>query len=144
VAVVVNGSLTIPDLLEKLASRHAAAEAEIAHLREEVAKLTGELAAAERERDRWASTRETILALAGEHQPEPAVLTRTTATPAYPQIIEAFARAAGPLRAKDACRALGIDTDPRHVEGMRSKLKKLVARGVLTELEAGVFTFHSG
>lgn len=108
------------------------------------AKLTGELAAAERERDRWASTRETILALAGEHQPEPAAVTRMPVTPAYPQIIEAFTRASGPLRAKDACRALDIDTDARHVEGMRSKLKKLVARGVLTELEAGVFTHHSG
>ncbi|WP_157436275.1 hypothetical protein [Actinospica robiniae] len=70
-----NGPLTIPDLLHKLASRHAAAEAEIADLREQVAKLSGELAAAECERDRWASTRETILALAGEHQAAPAVLT---------------------------------------------------------------------
>ena len=40
---------------------------------------------------------------------------------------------------KEACRTLGIGTDVRHVEGLRSKLKKLVARGILTEPEAGLF-----
>jgi hypothetical protein len=33
----------------------------------------------------------------------------------------------------DACQVLGTGTDPRHVEGLRSKLKKLVARNLLTE-----------
>ena len=42
------------------------------------------------------------------------------------------------LRAKEICRALGNGTDARHVEGMRSKLKKLVARGILDEPEAGL------
>jgi hypothetical protein len=81
-----------------------------------------------------------VLALAAEDQPDPTVLTHTPVTPAYPQIIEAFTHATGPLRAKEACRALGTDTDARHVEGMRSKLKKLVARGILAEPEAGRFT----
>ena len=130
----------MPGLLEKLAARHTAAEAQITHLREQMIKLTDALAAAERERDRWAGARETVPALAGEDQPEPAVISRAQVTPAYPQIIDVFTRAAGPLRAKEVCRALGAETDARHVEGLRSKLKKLVARGILTEPAASVFT----
>jgi hypothetical protein len=44
------------------------------------------------------------------------------------------------LRAKDICRALGIGTAAKDVEGLRAKLKRLVARGVLTEPEPGMFT----
>ena len=104
-----------------------------------MAKLTNALAAAERERDRWASARETVLAVAAEENPDLITRTRTAVTSAYPQIIDAFTRSAGPLRAREVCQTLGTDTDPRHVEGMRSKLKKLVARRNLTEPAAGVF-----
>lgn len=31
-------------------------------------------------------------------------------------------------------------TEPRHTEGMRAKLKRLVNRGILTEPEPGLFT----
>lgn len=76
-----------------------------------------------RARDRSADAREIVLALAVEEHGDLAVFTSST----------------GRLRAKEACRALGAGTEPRHVEGMRSKLKKLVARGVPTELAAGLF-----
>lgn len=108
-------------------------------LREQAAKLNEALTAVERERDRWAGARETVLALAAEEQPDPAVLTGASVTPAYPQIIAVFTGGTGPLRAKEVCRVLGIGTDPRHVEDIRSKLKKLVARGILNEPEAGLF-----
>ena len=130
---------TILALIDKLTARQAAAEVEIAHLRDQLATLTEALAAAERERDRWAGTRETVLALAAEHHPDPAILTRAPVTPAYQQIIAVFTACATPLRVKEACRELDISTDTRHVEGLRSKLKKLVARGILTEPEAGLF-----
>ena len=116
--------LSVAALLEKLAARHAAADAEITHLREQIGKLTDALATAERERDRWAATRETVLALAAEHHPEPAALTRTTVTPSYQQILAVFTPATGPLRAKEICQLTDTGADPRHVEGMRSKLKK--------------------
>lgn len=44
------------------------------------------------------------------------------------------------LLAKDICRALGIGTAAKDIEGLRAKLKRLVARGVLTEPEPGLFT----
>lgn len=133
------GPLTIPALLDKLAARQAAAEAEITDLREQIGKLTAVLAAAERERDRWAETRETVLALAAEEHPDPATLTRVPVTPGDPQIIAVFTGGTGRLRAKEICRALGAGTDARHVEGVRSKLKKLVARSILDEPAAGLF-----
>ena len=138
-AVVVTFQLTVPGLLDKLAARQAAAEAAISDLREQIGKLTGALAIAERERERWAGARESVLALAAEEQPDLAALTRIPATPAYPQIISVFTGGAGRLRAKEVCRVLDAGTDPRHVEGRRSKLKKLVARGVLAEPEPGLF-----
>lgn len=131
--------LTVPGLLEKLAARQAAAEAKITRLREQIDKLTDALAAAEHERARWTNARETVLALAGEEQLEPATLTRSPVTPAYPLIIGVFNQADGALRVKQVCQALGAETDARHIEGMRPKLKKLVARGILTEPEPGIF-----
>jgi hypothetical protein len=45
----------------------------------------------------------------------------------------------GPVRL-DVCHTLGLGTEPRHTEGIRAKLKRLVNRGILTEPEPGLFT----
>lgn len=37
------------------------------------------------------------------------------------------------------CRCLGLGTEPRHVEGMGSRLKRLVERGILAEPSSGLF-----
>ncbi len=145
-ALVVNpGPLTAAALLDKLAAHQAAADAQIAELRERLATLTDALAAAERERDRWAGAHQSITALIAEEHPDQVVRTRTVgavrpATPGYPQILAAFTATTAPLRAKELCQALHAGTAPRHVEGMRSKLKKLVTRGILTEPSSGIFT----
>lgn len=47
--------------------------------------------------------------------------------------------ATGPLRAKDACEALGHELLPKDVEGTRAKLKRLVKLGILTEADTGNF-----
>ncbi|WP_409468505.1 hypothetical protein [Streptomyces sp. HC307] len=133
------GALTVAALLDKLTARQAAADAEVADLRERVAKVTDALAAAEHERDRWADARETVMALVAEVHPDQATDAARSATPAYQQILAAFTDAAGPLRAKEICQALEAGTEPRHVEGTRSKLKKLTARGILTEPSPGLF-----
>ena len=44
------------------------------------------------------------------------------------------------LKAVHVCERLAAGTEKRHVEGMRSKLKRLTARGWLTELGTGAFT----
>jgi hypothetical protein len=38
------------------------------------------------------------------------------------------------------CLAVGVDPAPKHVEGARARLKRMVSRGILTENEPGIFT----
>ncbi|PJN32395.1 hypothetical protein CG747_42660 [Streptomyces sp. CB02959] len=59
--------------------------------------------------------------------------------PGSHEILAAFEKADGALRAKDVCQALDTGKEPRHVDGIRAKLKRLVSRGILTEPEPGLF-----
>ncbi|WP_426537926.1 hypothetical protein [Streptomyces sp. UG1] len=43
------------------------------------------------------------------------------------------------MRARALCQALDLPIVPKNTEGIRSKLKRLVARGILTEPEPGLF-----
>jgi hypothetical protein len=89
-------------------------------------------------------TRKTLLSLAGqddEPAPEPAAPAPPLPEhPAYQQILDAFAELRRPLRARDLCTALDLPIAARNTEGIRSKLKRLVSRGILIETEPGLFT----
>jgi hypothetical protein len=67
----------------------------------------------------------------------------TATSPAYRRILVAFTEAAGPLRCKDVCAAVGLGMEAKHVEGMRSKLKRLVEREILAETEPELFALSS-
>jgi hypothetical protein len=58
---------------------------------------------------------------------------------AYRDVLEVLAAAGRPLRARQIAAALGLGEQPRGVEGLRLKLKRLVKRGWLAEPEAGLF-----
>lgn len=60
-------------------------------------------------------------------------------SPEYREIIALFATSGAAMRCKEVCKHLGLGTEPRHVEGMRSKLKRLVERGILAEPSSGLF-----
>ena len=60
--------------------------------------------------------------------------------PAYQQILDAFADLGRPLRARDLCVALDLPIAAKNTENIRSKLKRLASRGILTETEPGLFT----
>jgi hypothetical protein len=60
--------------------------------------------------------------------------------PAYQQTLTAFADLQRPLRARDLCLALDLPIVPKNTEGIRSKLKRLVSRGILIETDPGLFT----
>jgi hypothetical protein len=60
--------------------------------------------------------------------------------PAYQQILGTFAGLQRPLRARDLCTALDLPIAAKNTEGIRSKLKRLVSRGILVETEPGLFT----
>jgi len=82
-------------------------------------------------------------AMAGPHQTVAAFgpgIEETVLPVAYRDVIEVITDAGRPLQAKEISIALGIGDEPRHVEGMRSKLKRLLERGWLVETEPGQFT----
>jgi hypothetical protein len=58
---------------------------------------------------------------------------------AYQQIVDVFGHERRPLRARGLCLALDLPVMPKHVEGTRAKLKRLVGLRFLDETEPGLF-----
>lgn len=160
-------------LMEELARREAAARAEADRLRVRIEELTGELARAEAQVTRLAITREEVTRVLEEppaadrvpqdggpgRQPRPGSPVGAVAVPPWragtdlsvlPQscqdLLEAAEDAGRPLRAAEFAVATGQSTAKAKVEGLRSKLKLLAARGWLAAVPGGLFTLndHSG
>ncbi|HWS36448.1 MAG TPA: hypothetical protein VN408_27400 [Actinoplanes sp.] len=127
---------TIMDLITE---QQAVTARGIAELREQIGKLTDELRIAETELSDLATTRTTLTRLTSTNEPEipnDGPLDNTV----YQQILTAFKDGDSPtLRAKDVCQAIGLGTEPKDTEGTRAKLKRLVKRGILTEIGPGKF-----
>ena len=133
---------TKPSILDLITQRETAAATTAERLREQIATLTDQLALTETELAELAVTRKTLLNLTGQTDPgTPA--DATVASPAYQQILAIFHTATGGIRAKDICHALGTGTTAKDTEGLRAKLKRLVARQILAEPEPGLFTLAS-
>jgi hypothetical protein len=64
----------------------------------------------------------------------------TVISSAYQQILAVLKTTTAGMRAKDICLALDIEPLPKHVEGARAKLKRLVNRELVTETQPGIFT----
>jgi hypothetical protein len=161
-------------LIEELRRREAAARAEADRLRTRIEELSGALARAEEQVSRLVITREEVRRVLEEppaadtarqdggpasepgHVPvrigavavppwqegaEASVLPR-----AYQDLLEVAADAGRPLRAAEFAAATGLSTAKAKVEGLRSKLKLLAARGWLAGVPGGLFTLpdHAG
>jgi hypothetical protein len=110
------------------------------NLAEQAVELAARLRELEAEREALAITAKTIRAIATDLD-----LASPPATPlpdgaAYRQIMDVFDHEHRPLRARDLCLALDLPVLPKHTEGTRAKLKRLVSLGVLDETEPGLFT----
>ncbi|HUN36018.1 MAG TPA: hypothetical protein VMU95_28805 [Trebonia sp.] len=132
-------------LLDKIDAREQALAVEA----EQARALIGELTARVRDIDEAISdlqvTRKTLISLAGHDDGQPATQPAGPSPPlpdhpAYQQILTAFADLRRPLRARDLCIALDLPIAAKHTENIRSKLKRLVSHGILTETEPGLFT----
>jgi hypothetical protein len=55
------------------------------------------------------------------------------------RVLDVFAAAGQPLRAKQVCQTLGEGTEPRQIERTRHQLKRLVDRGLLAQPQPGLF-----
>jgi hypothetical protein len=160
-------------LIEELKRREAAARAEADRLRARIEELSGDLARAEERVSRLAITREEVIRLLEE--PPAADTVRQDGGPggkpgraspigaltvppweegagapvlprAYQDLLEAAEDAGRPLRAAEFAAATGLSTEKAKVEGLRSKLKLLAARGWLAGVPGGLFTLpdHAG
>jgi len=106
-------------------------------VRQQITALTAEAARIDAELADLATTRHTLRALAAaEFTAEDPTVTSS----AYQQILTVLGAATTGMRAKDICLALDIEPLPKHVEGARAKLKRLVSRNILTETQPGIFT----
>lgn len=132
---------TTASFLEMLAEREQAARAQAEYLRAQIEQLTGQLGELEAHLSDLATTRTVVLSLADdEHRvPEPPDLPEN---PAYQNILAALAESPAPARAKDLCQRLDLGQEPKNIEGMRSKLKRLVTRGLAVESEPGLFALN--
>lgn len=128
-------------LLDKIDARQEALTREAEQTRAQIEELTAKVRELDEAIDHLRITRETLLALAGEAGPEPAAPSpELPGHPAYQQILTVFADAGQPLRARDLCQALDLPIVSKNTENIRSKLKRLVSRGILAETEPGLFT----
>jgi hypothetical protein len=153
-------------LIDELQRREAAAREEAEELRGRIAQLTERLAGVEERLSRLVITRETVDEVLNGSGAEvaPATVMPDGAAPArsghlsavgvlavppweagleasvlpeaYRDLLEVAQDAGRPLRAVQIAAAAGLSTDKAKVEGLRSKLKRLVERGWLAE-EAG-------
>jgi hypothetical protein len=162
-------------LIDELRRREAAARAEAEGLRGQIAQLAERLAGVEERLSRLVITRETVEEVlngsgAGAssatvmpdgaapsqsgHLPAVGVLAvppwraglEASALPeAYRDLLEVAEDAGRPLRAGQIAAAAGLSTDKAKVEGLRSKLKRLVERGWLAEdAGPGLFGLPAG
>jgi len=139
---------TAPDpgrhLLDRIDAREQALAREAGDVQARIDELTAQLGELSQAISDLQVTRKTLLALAGEDDAQPAAEPAGPAPappdhPASQQILPAFADLQRPLRARDLCLALDLPVLPKNTESIRSKLKRLASRGILTETEPGLF-----
>jgi hypothetical protein len=161
-------------LIEELRRREAAALAEADRLRARIEELSADLARAEEQVTRLAIAREEVTRVLeepaaaeppagqdGESAPasRPASPVGAVAVPprqdgadasvlprAYRDLLDVAADAGRPLRAGEFAAAAGLPTEKAKVEGLRSRLKLLAARGWLAPVPGGLFALpdHAG
>jgi hypothetical protein len=131
-------------LLDRIDAREQALAGEAEQAQARIDEAAARLREVQQEISDLQVTRKTLLSLAaddGKPAAEPATpAPELPGHPAYQQILDAFAELRRPLRARDLCTALDLPIVARNVESIRSKLKKLVTRGILAEPEPGLFT----
>jgi hypothetical protein len=128
-------------LLDRIDAREAALTCEVEQKRAQIDDLTAKLGELDEAIDHLRITRKTLLSLADEPDPAPAALPPVLPDhPAYQQILAVFAESGQPLRARDLCQALDLPIVSKNTENIRSKLKRLVSKGILVETEPGLFT----
>ncbi|WP_326771326.1 hypothetical protein [Streptomyces sp. NBC_01445] len=157
-------------VLGMLEERETAARVRVEGLREEVARLSGVLEAAEIDLDRRVIAREELVEALAASAAETTAVTEaeaeqetvpspvpgsivppwreglpvTVLAPDYQRILgvldERQPAGQGPLKAKEITVELGLQTTSAKVEGVRSKARRLAERGWLVQETSGMFS----
>ncbi|MGA2830496.1 MAG: hypothetical protein ABSF03_30790 [Streptosporangiaceae bacterium] len=131
-------------LLDKIDAREQALTREAEQAQDQIDELTARLRELHEAISDLQVTRKTLISLARQDDSQPAAEAGPAPVlpdhPAYQQILAAFADLRRPLRARDLCLALDLPIASKNTENIRSKLKRLVSRGILIETEPGLFT----
>ncbi|MFI7610229.1 hypothetical protein ACIBP6_03210 [Nonomuraea terrae] len=148
-ALLRTGEAMMSPLLERLEHKEAAA-------RQRLEELLEQVEAAQQDVERFRITRETMAALAAEDDEDGVVdsgddtsddhdgAERPRLRGLREQAVVLLASAEEPMRARDVVRAMGKPDTRSQVEGMRSRLKRLVEDGWLAERAQGLYTIASG
>jgi hypothetical protein len=126
-------------VLEYVEARERELGEQAAQIRTRLEELTAQLGELDAESENLPVTRKTLRTLPAPTSADDPDRPDVPDHPAYQQILTAFADTGQPMRARDLCQALDLPIIPKNTEGIRSKLKRLVARGILTEPEPGLF-----
>jgi hypothetical protein len=124
--------------LEKITDREQTVNATADQVRAQIDDLAGRLRELDAELADLQVARKVILALGDDELPGPSL----PDNPVYQHILTALNDGTAPMRAKDLCHALDLGFEPSKIEGMRAKLKRLVATGLVAEDEPGLFTLQ--
>ena len=124
-------------ILGLITERETAARRNADQIRAQITTLTSELTRIDAELTDLVTTRNTLRMLAAT---EFTADDPTVTSSAYQQILAVLGASGTAMRAKDICLALDIEPLPKHVEGTRAKLKRLVSRNILIENKPGMFT----
>ena len=129
-------------ILLLLAEREAAARVEWLRLEQEVAQITGLIEECRREIERLAVTREVLSGLVTvPEEPVPAAPGPDPVGDFAARLLTVLAEAGRPMRCREVVAVLGEDPSvARHGKRVRHRLKKLVAAGLVREVEPGLFT----
>jgi hypothetical protein len=132
-------------LLDRIDAREQALAREASEAQAQIDELTARLRELNEAISDLQVTRKTLISLAAQDDGQPAAEQAEPSPelpdhPAYQQILDAFAGLRRPLRARDLCVALDLPIAAKNTENIRSKLKRLVSRGILIETEPGLFT----
>ena len=161
-------------LIEELRRREAAARAEADRLRSRIEELSEDLARADEQASRLAIAQEEVARVLeepavaespagqdrrpeGETRPDSPIgavtvppwregMEASVLPQAYQDLLDVAADAGRALRAGEFAAAAGLAAGKAKVEGVRSKLKLLAARGWLAGVPGGLFTLpgHAG
>lgn len=131
--------MNLQPLLDALTLQEDAARSMTEDLSTQISELQARLREAETHLEHLDITRKTVTALA-DRLPAGADSPHLPEHPDYSRILAVFHDATGPLKARDVCQALDHALLPKHIEGARAKLKRLVKLNILTEIEPGNFT----